>query len=700
MTTPTLSALRDLLRRDPSTLGLRFASPVAPAGALAVGVWAVWASLEGGFSPTQWGSFGTGLVLLLGVALVAAPPRAALWERRRVAMIAAMAAFTAWNFLSLIWADFPGDAWAGADKTLLYAASFTLFAAWPWTPRALVAVLGLFALAVVVVGAVVLARATLAADASTFFLEGRLLQPTGYPNGNVALWMSALWPALYLASSPAIAPSLRALALAGAGFLLDLAVLGQSRAWLFLMPVVLVLALLLARHRLRFVLASLLAAASTATVAGPLLAVHDRAVAGVPPGALLDRAAQLVTAACAVLAVAGAVWALVDRRVQVGRRGRLAATAALLVALVAGLAAAGVVATREIDHPRDWIAARWDDFTTGSPLEVRGSRFTGSLGTNRYEEWRVAWLEFVDHPVLGIGSDNYAAAYLLRRKDDAREPRYPHSIELRLLSQLGIVGTLLFAVSASLAVWLALARRRQLDQVAGGAVGAALMVFAYWLVYGSADWFWEIPALAGPAFGLLGLAGAVTASRQDVPPAKSPKTRGRLARQLAARAALGASVAAASASLVLPGLASAYTDAGVQVWGREPAAAFERLERAADLNPLSAEPLLLEGSIALRLEDEVRARDALTRALEREPKNWYANVQLALLAGSLGDYAEAERYIGRALELNPRDKVAARVARLIERRKPIDPDLLNDRYLRQFVRRFPGSLRSSGIELS
>ena len=114
MTTPTLSALRDLLRRDLSTLGLRFASPVAPAGALAVGVWAVWASLEGGFSPTQWGSFGTGLVLLLGVALVATPPRVALWERRRVVMIAALAAFTAWNFLSLIWADFPGDAWAGS----------------------------------------------------------------------------------------------------------------------------------------------------------------------------------------------------------------------------------------------------------------------------------------------------------------------------------------------------------------------------------------------------------------------------------------------------------------------------------------------------------------------------------------------------------------------------------------------------------
>ena len=83
-----------------------------------------------------------------------------------------------------------------------------------------------------------------------------------------------------------------------------------------------------------------------------------------------------------------------------------------------------------------------------------------------------------------------------------------------MLSQLGVVGTALFAAFIAAAVWLALSRRRRLDAISGGAIGAAIMVFAYWVLYGSQDWFWEIPALAGPALGLLGLAGAAVIDRR------------------------------------------------------------------------------------------------------------------------------------------------------------------------------------------
>ncbi len=128
---------------------------------------------------------------------------------------------------------------------------------------------------------------------------------------------------------------------------------------------------------------------------------------------------------------------------------------------------------------------------------------------------------------------------------------------------------------------------------------------------------------------------------------------------------------AASIALIFGGLLSALV--GARALG-------DRLETAASLNPLSAEPLVLEGSIAIKRGDADRARDALTRALDREPKNWYANMQLALLAASLGDYEEASAYVRRAQELNPEDPVVAIAVQLIRLEEPVDPGLMNQIY--------------------
>ena len=39
-----------------------------------------------------------------------------------------LAAYTALSFLSILWAAVPGDAWEGANRTLLYLLVFALFA--------------------------------------------------------------------------------------------------------------------------------------------------------------------------------------------------------------------------------------------------------------------------------------------------------------------------------------------------------------------------------------------------------------------------------------------------------------------------------------------------------------------------------------------------------------------------------------------
>jgi tetratricopeptide (TPR) repeat protein len=130
----------------------------------------------------------------------------------------------------------------------------------------------------------------------------------------------------------------------------------------------------------------------------------------------------------------------------------------------------------------------------------------------------------------------------------------------------------------------------------------------------------------------------------------------------------------------MPWLSSAYERAGLGVASDDPVLAYERLDRAAALNRLSADPLLVKGSIALRRRDTELARDSFQLALEREPTNWFGHLQLAMVAAVVGDYDDARASVARAQELNPRDPVVEIAAELIERREPVDPELLNRLY--------------------
>ena len=649
-------------------MGVRISAEL-PIGLAVVGVWLCWAWFDGGFEPTQWGSLGAALVALL---LLAGPVLSRGTDRRRLVAAAALLLFVAWNFLSLLWAQFPGDAWTGADKTAAYAAGFALLAFVRIRTREVMLLLGVYAAGVIVIGAVVLARTALADDPARWFSDSRLVPPTGYTNASVALWMLALWPAVYLAAGRNTPKALRPFFLAGAGLLLELAVLGQSRAWALVLPLTAVVFVLLARERVRVMLALALAGGAMLAALRPLLDVYDRGSTGTPLAGPVDDAARAVAISCLALLAAGVVWIVAERAPAPPRRIVVLAGALVAAVVLAGVGWAGT----QVDHPGRWVTQRWHDFTCQTCGSAAGaSRFAGNLSDNRYREWVVAWETFLHHPVAGAGSDNYAAQYLLMRQDALIEPRYPHSTPLRLLSELGIVGTLLFTVAAAAAVATALSRRRRLDVAAGGAVGAALTVFAYWLLHGSLDWFWEIPALGGPALGLLGLAAGT------MRPARVRLPRPALAFGAFALAAL-------AAALVLPWLSYRYEQSGIDVWRRDPGAAYDRLERAADLNPLSAEPLVAKGSIALLRGDHAQARRSLHRAISREPATWFAWLQLGLADASTDRRRAAETELAHARRLNPKDPVIALAARLLQREVRIEPQNLAALYAAQERQRF------------
>jgi tetratricopeptide (TPR) repeat protein len=240
------------------------------------------------------------------------------------------------------------------------------------------------------------------------------------------------------------------------------------------------------------------------------------------------------------------------------------------------------------------------------------------------------------------------------------------------------------ALAVGTALVLALRNRRALDPASAGVVGAAIVVVGYWLLHGSIDFFWELPALAAPAFGLLALAASVQQPVAADRPSAGAKRRPLGWRVAPAILAILVTVAAIAA----PGLAEAYEQAGLQVWRRDARTAYARLDTAARINPLSARPLLYKGSIATIRRDEPLAERSLLEAVDREPANWYGYLQLALLAGSQRDFGEADALVARARTLNPRDRVAAVADRLIRRRVVIAPQLVNDLFLKKERARF------------
>ncbi len=678
------------------------AGSVGPIGPIAIAVLLYWAWKDGGFSSDEWGFVGSGLVLLLAVAILADMPATLGGAERttRIVLLGALGGFVVWNFASIRWADFNNDAWIGSNKTLLYAVLFSIFFLWRWEVRAATVALVVYTIGTAGIGVVLLVQAVADPTPESLFQDGRLLPPIGYVNANVALWMLAFWPAVIMGASRTVPIAVRAILLGSATVLLGLCALGESRGWFYLLPIVVATTFLLARQRLRTLAGMAIPAAAIVVVLDPILDVYSASADDQPLGPPVDRAVMSIGIAALVATGLGACWGLVDRRIVLSRRAHVGCAAVVGAVAVLVVAAGVVLAAQTIaPEPGRWAEERWSDFTRGYPVHAEGPRFTGSLGTDRYLQWKVAIQEFADHPIVGIGSDNYLAAYLLERTSEYIDPRYPHSTPLRLLSQLGLVGTALFVTFAGCAVWLALRRRRHLDADKAAPVVAALCMLVYWLLHGSLDFFWEIPALAGPVFAFLGLGASVALpeSPRGTPgpteatvPEKPP---GRIPSAAALGAVVALCAAAAVTTLLLPWLSFRYQNAGIAAWRNELDTAYEHFDRAAALNPAATDPVMLAGTIALTRRDLPSARRRFEEAVRREPKNWYGHFQLAVTQALEDDYDRAIIEIDIAHALNPSDTILDEARATIKERGTPDPELYSGLYLRELNRRLTGNPR-------
>lgn len=679
-------------RRLLSTRTVR--SPAVLPGLIVLVAGLALAPFDGGFSLTVWYPAALFLLALLVSVVVAAPPTWA--ERSRLVELAlgAYALFCAWTFLSMTWAGMPDLAWDGANRVLLYGVVLVLACLRPWSTRAATAALALVGFGTAVIAVGLLVTAVTGPDPAKLFLEGRLAAPTGYLNASANLWLIGFFPAVHVATARTAPWPVRGLGLAAATLLLQVALLSQSRGAAIAFVATVVIFVVLTPRRWPVLAAVLVVVGLTVLASDALLDVREASADELSDA--LERAVGAIALSSVAGLVFGAVAAVAGLRSRpwlsarpgVGRAGDLA-----LVVLAVCLSAAVLVA---IGNPAAWADARWSDFKSAgyTAVDEGRTRFGGSLGSGRYDFYRVAIAEFQDHPVRGIGASNFGAEYLQQRRT-AEAPANPHSLFFRILSQLGVVGVALFAAFLALMLTAALRARRGGSSDHAAVVVAALMGALIWLAQSAGDWLWEFPALAMLAFGMLGVAARarpappVALDHAHRPPAEP--TGRRVGGSIAVRLVLAISILAAAISLAVPGVAARYASAGYDAAPRDPELALERLERASTLNRLSTEPLVAQGVLAQRLGELDVAADAFRRALERSPGNWFAHFELGLVSALRGDLRAAEPSLREAVRLNPRQPVAREALATIRRGEAVDPQVLEERLNAQLEARFDAS---------
>ena len=610
---------------------LLLAAPTALAGLLVAGTaWREGGSILAG----DWLPYA--LLLALLVAVVLAAGVAGLPDRAALVALAGLGGLAVWTALSASWSPLPASA---RDEALLMATYVFALALPLVTLRgpaareaataALVAVAGGLAVA----AAVTLAWGSAPEDRFDF---GRLSFPIDYVNAQGAAALLAFWPAAALAARRGSPVVVRALAGGAATAMLAMELLVQSKGGAVGLAAASVVVLAVSPARLRLLVPAL---GTLALVAISFRTLNEPFQRRDSDSALAD-AARVAGGRVLVLTVVGialaAAWALLDERMTLSERahrlaGRIAA-AALVVAVVAGLAAFVV----RVDHPVGWANERWHDFKTLPQTETASSHLL-SLGSNRYDFWRVALDEFRDHPLAGIGARGWDVAYLQHGRS-AETPRRSHSLELDVASEEGIVGLALLGIALA-PLGIVLVRRARRDVVAAGLLGAG----AYFVVHSAADWIWTFPAV-----GILIFLRVGTGASPDDPPGLPGRAAYPLAGVAAAVALLAFAPVWTSARITADELDNPGSDPHADLaWARR-------------LDPLSTEPLLAEAELAARPADAI---PPLRKAADREPHSAAVRYQLGVALQRAGRDAEARTELEAAKRLSPRDPVIAEALR-------------------------------------
>ncbi len=642
------------------------ADPPRPSGRLEPAAWLALILLSATWSWWAWqkGAY-FGVVLLPGAILLCvgaalllrfAPWRAQLTRSRPILIaLAALTGLGVWALLSALWSPAPDVAIGDGQRILVYALCFGLGVGLCnlLGPR-----IGLALVPLAVAGAVagLITAVSLATGADPRDLlesDGTLDFPLGYRNAEAAFFAIAMFPALGLASDRELDWRLRAGALGSATLCIELFLLAQSRASMPAMAVALIVYALVSPRRLRALTWLALAALPAIAIIGPLTSLYSAADDGLGGVVGEMHRAGFVALIAAVGAVAiGAVAARGERRLSRAGGDPARANRRVAIGLGALAALAAIAFVAAVGNPVQWFSDRADEFrNAGTPdLSENSSRFTFNAGSDRYDAWRVALDDAGDDPLFGDGGGGYQYSYLRKREAENQNLHDAHSVEFEVLAELGVVGLALL-LTALAAIGTGVVRARRLGPSAASLGAIAFASGSYWLVHTSVDWFWPYPAITAPVLALLGSACAPAVGT----------THRRSTRRW--RPWLIAALALLALSAVPLWLSDRYVNNAYASWRTDLGRAYDDLDQARQLNPLSDTPVLAEAAIARAAGDRERALAALHDAADVRPEEWATHYLLADLQRT-SDRAAARSEILIALELNP---LAADVKRLARR---------------------------------
>jgi hypothetical protein len=613
------------------------------------------------------------LGLLVAAALVFAAVDTPLYGGTALAGVAALAAITA---LSILWSLHPADSWIETNRTLAYLAAFAggiaavrLFPR-RWEP-ALYGVLIALAIVCLYGLATKVAPGWLAEDE----VYARLREPYGYWNAVGVTAAMGIPLSLWLGTRNG-SPATKALAYPVLGTLIVTMLLSFSRGSIIAAAVGVALWLALVPRRLA-TLAVLLpsvagAAIVTAWAFGQSALTDDRV-------ALAEREDSGIAFGLILVGMALALFAaglLIERRARTrplsaGTRrtlGKLAlgSLAAVPLIVLAGLA----LSDRGIGGT---VSDRWDELTSAQKTPQNDPGRLIEAGNVRTIYWARAMDVWGEHELAGAGAGSFAQAQL-RFRDEPTQGRHAHGYVHQTLADLGLIG--LGASLAALVGWLlatrvalGLTRRRFSEAWTPERTGllALSLVAIVFGVHSALDWTWFVPAVAITGLfcagwvagrGPLPLPGARVA---DDDAADGAPARGRLLgpRGIAALAVVALAVVSAIA-VAQPWRADHEGDEALALLEKgDISGARAAVERASDINPLSAEPYYERAAIEDTAGNRRQAARALEDAVRLEPASPEAWRRLGdYYAVNLDDPARAIPILQGALYLDPASPVS------------------------------------------
>jgi O-antigen ligase len=642
------------------------------------------------------------LVPLAAVWVWLAPRRLALGLPAFVAL-AAFAAFTVWTGLSIAWSVGPDLSWLAFDVTALYLLVAVVVTATPAGPAQLRLAGYGFVGAMVPVAVYAFLGKVLPEVVTHAHLYARLSAPLGYWNVLAIMLVMAIVPALEGASRRSLPIALRG-ACAGALALFAFTLFfAFSRGGTLALALALVVYFVLTNERLQGVL-------SLGLTAVPVAAVlyHGRHLDTLFNATTSDalRTAQghlfgrWALAAICLAIVAQVTVALVGRHVSLGGRSRqvvgaVALAVALAVVAVGGLAfasryggVAGVV------HK---IAHQFTSSDSSANPHTSGAGRLLALGSNgRIPMAREGLKGFRQHPLAGSGAGTFRFTNYLYRPNASFVVKHAHNQWINVLSELGLVGLVLFALAIGGLVFAALRpvgrAARDLDRGLLAALQAAIVAFVFHMTI---DWDWDMAA-ATVAFLLLtgvcaafvrhqraaaragialGVSDAAQAAPDDVtqaapddvtqaapddrpvaPPVASREPRS-LRFGIASRLLITGVLLLVALSWLAPYLSDrALSRSIVLASDNHTAAAVTQARRAHRLDPLAVDPLFTLALVEQQQGRGSAAQATLEQAVRLQPQNYETYYELGLMQlNVLGLRHPAAASFRRALSLNPYD---------------------------------------------